>query len=267
MTPVVGQLLLLNVVALLLVGDARTQTQLFTQLQLVPAEILVRPWTLITYQFLHGGIGHLFFNMIGVFFFGPRLEMRLGSRHFIALYLISGLVGALVHILYTLTFAGEGGLYAPMVGASGAVFGIFFAYARFWPRDRIYIWFVIPMEVRAFVILLTLLSLWSGLGGAQDNIAHFAHLGGFLGGWLYLRGKEARSPAKQFQKKVESPAVRMGERQLTERWKRIDPGALHPVNREQYDRISEKIRTLGWGSLSDRERTFLERFGGGEPGG
>ncbi len=259
MTRVVMQLMVLNLLGLVF---APPGSRLFAELQLVPALILQRPWTLITYQFLHGGFGHLFFNMIGLFFFGPRLEIRLGTRHFIGLYLVSGLVGAVVHILYTLLPIGAGGLYAPMVGASGAVFGIFYAYAKYWPRDKILVWFVIPMEVRLFVILLTLLSLWSGLGGARDNVAHFAHLGGFIGGWLYLRGRELRSPARQFQRKVESPAVRMGGKQLMERWARIDPDTLHEVNREEYDRIGEKIRAQGWAALDDRERTFIERFGG-----
>ena len=257
MTPMVGQLLLLNVVAFLF---ARPGTPLYATLQLVPANVLTEPWTLITYQFLHGGTTHIFFNMLALFFFGPRLETRLGNRHFIALYLISGLIGAIVHILYTLVSAG--GLYVPMVGASGAVYGVLLAYASFWPRDKVLIWFVIPVEVRVLVIGFTVISLFSGLRGG-GNIAHFAHLGGFLGGWLYLRWKEWRSPAKQFQRKVENPAIRMRESELTARWKRIDPTTLHPVNREQYDRIADKIRSLGWSTLTDRERTFVERFGSG----
>ena len=250
MTRVVGQLLLLNLLGLFV---APPGTPLFREFQLVPALVLTRPWTLITYQFLHGGFGHLFF--------GPRLEMRLGTRRFLGLYLVSGLVGALVHILYTLLPISSGGLFIPMVGASGAIFGVFFAYARYWPRDRILVWFVIPMEIRLFVILLTLLSLWSGLGGVGGNVAHFAHLGGFLGGWLFLRWSEARSPTRQFQRKVESPAARMGERQLQERWGRIDPTTLHEVNRVEYERIADKIRTEGWADLTPRERTFIERFG------
>jgi hypothetical protein len=150
----------------------------------------------------------------------------------------------------------------PMVGASGAVYGVLFAYASFWPRDKILLWFVVPIEVRVLVIGFTLMSLWFGLGGVGGNVAHFAHLGGFLGGWLYLRWRSFASPAKQFKKKAESPGTRLNERALSERWARIDPGSLHPVNREEYERISDKVRTLGWPSLTDRERTFVERFGG-----
>lgn len=261
MTRVVGQLLLINVLVYVLM---RSMPMLYGQLALVPSLVLVRPWTLVTYQFLHSpfGLGHIFFNMLFLFFFGPRLEVRLGSKHFLGLYLISGVIGGIVHILYTATPISEGGMNVPMVGASGAVYGVMLAYAKFWPKDKILLWFVIPVEIRTAVIGATLISLWSGLGAVGGNTAHFAHLGGFLGGWLYLRWMEARSPARQFQKKVESPAARMGDRQLQDRWARIDPSRLHEVNREEYDRIAAQVKAGGWGSLTDRQKTFVERFGG-----
>ena len=264
MTPVVGQLLVINLAAYYLL--ARPGTPLYFELWLVPIELLQRPWTLITYQFLHASTGHVLFNMLALFFLGPRLELRLGRTHFLGLYLFSGLVGALVHMAWTALPLTPAGLAGPMVGASACVYGVLLGYAYHWPRERLLLWFVFPIEVRVLVIGFTLISLWLGLGGVADGIAHFAHLGGFLGGWLYLKWKAERSPAKQFKKRAESPAVRMGERDLRRRWTRIDPSSLHPVNRETYERISEKIDADGWSSLSDRERTFLERFGGGEPG-
>lgn len=262
MTRVVGQLLLINVVAYVF---TRGNPVLMSELWLVPAQVLTRPWTLVTYQFLHdpGGLGHIFFNMLALFFFGPKLESLLGSKSFLKLYLLAGLVGALVHILWTLVAMSQGGLYSPMVGASAAVYGVLFAYARHWPRDRVMIWFVIPVQVRFLVIAFTVLSLWLGLGGVAGGVAHFAHLGGFLGGWLYLRLRTTRSAAAQFRKKAESPGVRMGEREFNAKWGRIEPSALHPVNRAEYERIADKLKAAGWSALTDRERTFVERFGGG----
>ena len=262
MTRVVGRLLLINFLAYFV---TRSNLDLFAWFSLVPAQVLTRPWTLITYQFLHdpGGFSHIFFNMIGLFFFGPKLESRLGSPTFLKLYLTAGLVGAVVHILWTLISMSRGGLYMPMVGASAAVYGVLFAYARYWPRDRVLIWFVIPVQVRVLVIAFTVISLWSGLGGVGGGVAHFAHLGGFLGGWLYLRMRAARSPAAQFKKQTESPGSRMGERELTTKWRRIEPTSLHPVNRAEYDRISDKVKALGWAALTERERAFVDRFGGG----
>ncbi|WP_419949476.1 rhomboid family intramembrane serine protease [Candidatus Palauibacter sp.] len=262
MTRVVGRLLLIN---LLVYFVTWRNLEWFSWLSLVPAQVLTRPWTLVTYQFLHdpGGFSHIFFNMLGLFFFGPKLELRLGSRTFLKLYLTAGIVGALVHIIWTVFTMAQGGLYVPMVGASAAVYGVLFAYARYWPRDRVLIWFVIPVQVRILVIAFTVISLWSGLGGIGGGVAHFAHLGGFLGGWLYLRVRAARSPAAQFRKQAESPGVRMGERELTLKWRQIEPTSLHPVNRAEYDRIADKIKGLGWAALTDRERAFVERFGGG----
>jgi membrane associated rhomboid family serine protease len=261
MTRAVGQLLLINVLVYIL---SLQMPRLYAEFALVPALVIQKPWTLITYQFLHStsGLGHIFFNMLGLFFFGPRLETRLGSRNFLGLYLLSGLVGAVVHILYSALPFSEGGLAIPMVGASAAVYGVLLGYARFWPKDKILLWFVIPIEIRTAVIGLTLISLWSGLGSVGGNVAHFAHLGGFLGGWLYLKWMTHRSPARQFQRKVEGPAPRMGDRQLQDRWAKIDPERLHEVNREEYDRIARQVGDGGWNSLTDRQKTFVERFGG-----
>ena len=251
MTPVVRQLLLANVVIFLLVGRG---SELYSHLWLFPPFMLARPWTLFTYMFLHGSFMHLFFNMIALFFFGPRLEGMLGSRHFLGLYVVSGVMGAVLSLIPP---------YAPIVGASGAVFGVLLGYAMFWPRDQILIWGIIPVEARIFVIFLTLLSLVSGFGGAGGGIAHFAHLGGFLGGWLYLKGRERTSTARRFQKRAEGPGVKMGDRQVLEQWKRIRPEGLHEVNREEYERISEKIHSQGPSSLTPRERTFVDRFSRG----
>jgi membrane associated rhomboid family serine protease len=244
-------LLLANVVVFLLVPRG---SELFFNLWLFPPLMLARPWTPFTYMFLHGGFMHLLFNMIALFFFGPRLESMLGSRHFLGLYMLSGVMGAVASLIPP---------YAPIVGASGAVFGVLLGYAMFWPRDQILIWGIVPVEARIFVVFLTLLSLVSGFGGAGGGIAHFAHLGGFLGGWLYLKGRERTSAARRFQKKAESPGVKMGDSQILEQWKRIRPEELHEVNREEYERISEKISTQGPSSLTDRERTFVDRFSRG----
>lgn len=262
MTRVVGQLLLVNI---LMYVFTRGNPALFQELWLVPAQVLTKPWTLLTYQFLHdlGGLSHILFNMLALFFFGRKLEMLLGSKSFLKLYLTAGFAGAVVHILWTLLTMSQGGLYVPMVGASAAVYGVLFGYAKYWPRDRVLLWMVVPVQVRHLVIGLTVLSLWLGLGGAGGGVAHFAHLGGFLGGWLFLRLRATRSAAAQFRKKAESPGVRMGERELNTKWGRIDPSAMHPVNRAEYERIADKLKAAGWSALTDRERTFVERFGGG----
>lgn len=247
MTPWVTRLLAANVVVFLVVGGMPT---LYRAMMLVPGLILMKPWTLFTYQFLHAGLWHLLFNMIGLFFFGPRLEARLGGRNFLLLYLGSGVMGGLLSL---------GTPNVAIVGASGAVFGILLGFARYWPRERIYIWGVLPVEARWLVIFLTGLALLGGFGGTQSGIAHFAHLGGFLGGYLVLKWVEFRAPSRQFQRKA-GPRPDRSPSEGMVRWQEIALDRLHPVNREEVSRLIERAKTQGPRTLSPAERAYLDRF-------
>ncbi|MFQ5889306.1 MAG: rhomboid family intramembrane serine protease [Gemmatimonadota bacterium] len=252
MTPWVGQLIFANVVMYVL---SIAFPALVGDLAFMPALVLSRPWTPLTYMFLHAGVWHLFFNMIALFFFGPRLEVRLGGPRFLRLYFISGLMGAGLSVLTP---------FATIVGASGAVFGVLLGFARYWPHERIYIWGVLPIEARVLVIAMTVLALWGGFGGSRDGIAHFAHLGGFLGGYLYLRYTEATSPARNFrQRATVTLSAKISDGRNLQRWSQIDRDSLHEANRDELDRILEKIRVSGTSSLTLREREFLDRFSAG----
>lgn len=254
MTPWVTRLLVANVG--LYVLQVAFQPVLTRQLMLVPALVLDRPWTAVTYMFLHGGMWHLAFNMIALFFFGPRLEMRLGSRHFLGLYFVSGLVAAGASAIFT--------PQAAVVGASGAIFGILLAFARYWPREQLLIWGIVPIEARWLVVLLTAASLYFGVSGAQAGVAHFAHLGGFAGGYAYLRtaGRWSRTGHGGLGSKLKD-ALGAGDRpgrSDVRRWEAIDADDLHEVNREHLADLREKIREEGADSLSRREREFLDRL-------
>jgi membrane associated rhomboid family serine protease len=224
------------------------------RLMFMPALLLRRPWTIITYMFLHAGFMHIALNMLWLYICGPRLEARLGSRQFLALYLTSGIAGGL------LSFTTP---YARIVGASGAVFGVLFGCARYWPRDRIYLFGVLPIEMMTLVVIMTLLALFGGFTGARDGVAHFAHLGGFLGGYLYLKVWEHRSPAARFREQAATGPKRSRNsisKADLKRWSEIDREDMHPVNREELDRILDKINTEGSSNLTAEEHAFLERF-------
>jgi membrane associated rhomboid family serine protease len=245
------RLIIVNIVIFLLMP---TLGGVLQYLVLQPALVLIQPWTLVTYMFLHGGMGHVFFNMLSLFFFGPRLESRLGGRGFLWLYFISGIAGALLSLVLAPN--------AAVIGASGAVFGVMFGYAWFWPRDKILIWGIIPIEARILVLIMTGISIYSGFTpGAGGNIAHFAHLGGFAGGFIYLKLLERRSPSAQFRKKARPNAPKLETLSgAMERWKTIRRDHLHEVNREELDRILDKISSSGIASLTPGEREFLDRF-------
>lgn len=250
MTPWVRRLIFANVAVFAL---TTWNPMLAGPFVLVPAFIPYRPWTLLSYTFLHAGFMHIFFNMIGLYFFGPQVEQRLGGRRFLGLYITSGLGGALLSIATP---------YAHIVGASGAVFGVMLAFARYWPHATIIMWFF-PMEARVAVVMMAALSIFGGFGGTQPGVAHFAHLGGFAGGYLFLRIAEARSPAAKFRAQVTAPTPRWNPDGNLERWRRVDAAALHPVNREEYERVMAKIATAGAGALTAAEREFLDRFSAG----
>lgn len=248
MTPWVLRLIVANAAAYLL---TMTAPALFDVLALVPGQMLQRPWTLVSYMFLHAGLGHIFFNMLALFFFGPRLEARLGSRQFLILYFLSGITGGLLSLILA--------PHAAVVGASGAVFGVMLGFAYYWPRDQILIWGIIPVEARWMVAGMTALALFGGFTGG-GGIAHFAHLGGFLGGWLCLKWFEARSPSRTFKRKMAPPPPREPAESSLTRWKRIRRENLHEVNRTELDRILDKISAQGVESLTPGDREFLERF-------
>lgn len=245
MTPVVRALLIANVAVFIL---QQTLHGLANAFAFVPALALVRPWTAVTYMFLHADLMHLLFNMLALFFFGPRVEDRIRSRQFAILYFVSGITGALLSVVFS--------PHSPIIGASGGVFGVMLAFAHFWPHERIYIWGVIPVPARLLVILTTMFALWSGFGGAGAGIAHFAHLGGYLGAFLYLRWLDRKRLAFKRQATAAPPDA---ARRLAN-YKAIDLSSAHEVNRGEVQRIVDKIDAQGFGSLTPREAAFLSNF-------
>jgi len=187
------------------------------------------PYQFVTYMFLHGGLGHIFFNMFALWMFGKNLENLWGPKRFFIYYFVTGIGAAVFYqlvqyvevqlitekllaiglnaqditelvtsgkynpeILQSVSKADLFKIYsiynAPTVGASGAVFGLLLAFGMTWPNSVIYLYFAIPIKTKYFVILYGAFELWSGLSNNPgDNVAHFAHLGGMLFGFLLIR--------------------------------------------------------------------------------
>jgi len=248
MTPWIKRLILANVAVFILEMQI---PQLKDALALSRFSLVNAPWTLITYMFTHDGFNHILFNMLGLFFLGPRVEIRLGGPRFLGLYFTGGLTGGLMSI----ALAPYG-----IVGASAAIFAVYLAYAMFWPRDRLLIWGILPVPAIVLVGVLTVMSLAGATGNFEPGVAHWGHLGGFVGGFLYLTVLRHQTGSQKFRAKAapapplpKSPAV-------VDRWRSINPAALHPVNREELARIIAKLNATGPTSLSNDERSFLDRF-------
>ena len=148
------------------------------------------PWQVVTYAFLHGSFGHLFFNMLGLWMFGSELERIWGEKRFLQFYGASVLAAALAQLVVTAVM-GSG---YPTVGASGGLFGLLFAFAVMFPNRVILLFFVIPMKARYLVALYGLLELYQGVYVMNSGVAHFAHLGGMVGGFLMIRYWRGQAP-------------------------------------------------------------------------
>ena len=181
MPPVTTLLIAANAgVFLLLVAGAR----LMTSFALWPVGAGFQPWQLLTYAFLHGSLVHIAFNMFALYMFGGAMERVFGARRYLAYYVVCVVSAALAQFL---TAAITGAVY-PTVGASGGVFGLLLAYAIYFPHSRIMLIFPpIPMPARVFVVVYAVLELFLGVTGTEEGVAHFAHLGGLVGGFIMLR--------------------------------------------------------------------------------
>lgn len=166
----------------------------------LPVTAGFQPWQLITYGFMHGGFGHLFFNGIALYQFGSRLEQMWGPKKYLTFFLTCVVGAALCQLLFMAFLPQTAG---PTIGASGGVYGLLLAYGLTFPRERVMLLIPpIPMSARTLVIVFGALSLLMGVTGTMGGIAHFAHLGGMLFGWLLIRYWAGKPP---FQKKRQGP--------------------------------------------------------------
>ncbi len=176
-TPWVKRLLLANAVVFLVTVAVGLQ-DMADWFAFSPGRLFERPWGMLTYMFVHAGLWHLLMNLLVLFFFGPPLESRWGSDFFLKFYLICGLGGVLMSFFFA---------DVPIVGASAACYGVMLAFAMTWPNAPIHIWGVVPVRAKWVVGFLAALSLVSALGPSRDGVAHLAHLGGVVTGFLLMK--------------------------------------------------------------------------------
>jgi membrane associated rhomboid family serine protease len=183
--PVIQFLLILNTAVFLAQGFADS---FFLQwFALWPLSGPFWPWQLVTYAFLHGGLLHLFLNMFALWMFGMDIEQFWGSRAFALYYFVCVVGAALVQLLVSSMAASQGFIY-PTIGASGGVFGILLAFGMTFPNRPVMLLFPpIPMKAKWLVIGYGAIELWSGVTGTAAGVAHFAHLGGMLFGFLLIQ--------------------------------------------------------------------------------
>jgi membrane associated rhomboid family serine protease len=189
LAPITQALLLINVAAFCLeyfLGPWFTRA-----LALWPIGHGFAPWQLVSYAFLHGSVFHLFFNMMGLWMFGSEIERVWGPKRYLQFYTVSLLTAAVAQVLVALL---TGAMYYT-VGASGALFGLLLAFGMLFPNRQILLLIPpIPMKAKVFVAIYGAIELFLGVTGTQEGVAHFAHLGGMLGGFLMIQYWRGRPP-------------------------------------------------------------------------
>jgi len=199
-------------------------------------------WQFVTYMFLHGGFFHILFNMFALWMFGRDIEALWGGKRFLKYYFLTG-IGAGV-----LTWVTSPTSLVPLIGASGAVFGILLAFGMLFPDRPVFIYFLFPIPARFLVVLFAIFELMASFRHTPDGIGHYAHLGGMLVGYLYLKGKLNPWPLVR--------TFFSGRRKRG--FKIVDRAPRRP--RQGIDRILDKISAHGIESLTPEERSALEDF-------
>jgi membrane associated rhomboid family serine protease len=176
LTPVVKVLIIINVLVYLFLQVARDSGEILLYLGLVPALIVKERfiWQFLSYMFVHVGFMHILFNMLFLWWFGCDIERSFGKKHFLRFYLLCGLGGGLFAFLLSM------GSPVPVIGASGAIFGIFLAYAILYPNRRIYLWFLFPVKAKWLVLAAALIEISSVIMTRQTGVSHSAHVGGII---------------------------------------------------------------------------------------
>ena len=191
-TPVVKALIIANIVGFVGTWLASSVVDLVVVLGLRPVDILTRfqLWRGVTYLFLHENLLHLLFNMLALWMFGVEMERRWGSQYFLKYYFVCGIGAAItVLLLSVLPFAVFDGLYRSLtIGASGAIYGVLLAFGLYFPTRPILMFFVFPVPAKYAVMIMGAIALYASIGGDHGGVAHSAHLGGLVAGYLFLKG-------------------------------------------------------------------------------
>ena len=256
-TPMVKRLLIANVVvfAVTLVVPRAFMHDWFA---FQPQRIIYRPWGPFTYMFLHGDLMHLVGNMLFLFFFGPPIEGRWGEKEFLKFYVICGLGGVALSVLF---------MPSSIIGASAAVYGVMLAFAMNWPNAPIYVFGIFPVLAKYLVAFLGVLALLGAQGsatGGAGGVAHFAHLGGLLAAWIYLKADwRTSAPLEGFKKakKKRRLAIVPGEEGAAE-----EQAARRPSRKvreeaalyDQVDAVLDKISAEGMSALTPAELELLD---------
>ncbi len=243
-TDAIKLLISINFVIFLLQSISGQERILFQLFGIVPKNTFgqLMLWQPFTYLFFHGGIWHVLINMFVLWMFGSELETLWGRQEFLKYYFLTGVGSGLVTVLFSLNSP------VPVVGASGAVYGILLAYGLIFPNRYVYLYFFIPVRVKYFVIFIGALAFFSSIGAGSSGVSHLTHLSGMLIGFGYLKSNVRLNALKSI---VLQQKDGIRHRIIKKKRRRDDDLRL------EVDRMLDRINEVGYDALSEKEKKFL----------
>jgi len=239
-------LVIINIVVFVLTALSGQRSILFSSFGLVPSNVWsnFKVWQLFTYLFVHGGFLHIFFNMFVLWMFGKDLEMQWGKNEFLLFYFTCGIGAGLMTVLFSVNSI------VPIVGASGAIYGLLVAYGFTYPNRMVYLYGLFPLKVKYMVLGLGVIAFFASLSANQSNVSHITHLSGMIIGVLYI----------YFifnWKNIKMEYYRLRLKNLKQNTSAQNDEEV--LMKKKVDEILDKLNASGWDSLTEKEEKYLTR--------
>ena len=237
-------LVIINIVVFILTELSGQRNMLFSSFGLVPNQVWTnfKVWQLFTYLFVHGGFLHIFFNMFVLWMFGKDLEMQWGKNEFLLFYFTCGIGAGLMTVLFSINSI------VPIVGASGAIYGLLVAYGFTYPNRMVYLYGLFPLKVKYMVLGLGVIAFFASLSANQSNVSHITHLSGMIIGVLYI----------YFilnWKNIKMEYYRLRLKNLKQKTSAQNDEEV--LMKKKVDEILDKLNASGWDSLTEQEEKYL----------
>ena len=237
-------LVIINIIVFILTELSGQRNMLFSSFGLVPNQVWTnfKVWQLFTYLFVHGGFLHIFFNMFVLWMFGKDLEIQWGKNEFLLFYFTCGIGAGLMTVLFSINSI------VPIVGASGAIYGLLVAYGFIYPNRMVYLYGLFPLKVKYMVLGLGVIAFLASLSANQSNVSHITHLSGMIIGVLYI----------YFilnWKNIKMEYYRLRLKNLKQKTSAQNDEEV--LMKKKVDEILDKLNASGWDSLTEQEEKYL----------
>ena len=239
-------LLIINIIVFILTELSGNRSTLFLTFGLVPSMVWIqlKIWQIFTYSFIHGGFFHIFFNMFVLWMFGKDLENQWGTKDFLIYYFVCGMGAGFITALFGINSI------IPVVGASGAIYGLLVAYGFTYPNRLVYLYGLFPLKVKHMVLGLGVIAFFASMSASQSNISHITHISGMIIGLIMMYFNLSWSGLKMWYFKFRLKNISQQSSTNNDKEKQM---------RQKVDEILDKLNDNGWESITEKEEKYLNQ--------